>query len=74
MHVGLYRDGDSLQQINLGVLLGDKNKLPFFYQIYPGSIADVSTLNNIALRAKDLGFRIKTWIIPNSRIYSHDGI
>jgi transposase len=62
---GYNRDGDNLQQINLGVLLGDKNKLSFFYQIYPDSIAYVSTPNNIVLRAKDLGFRIKTWIMDH---------
>lgn len=60
---GYNRDSEDLPQINLGVLLGNKNKLPFFYQLYPGSIADVSTLHNIALRARDLGFGIETWVM-----------
>lgn len=60
---GYNRDKESLPQVNLGVLVGGKAKLPFFYQLYPGSIADVSTLHNIALRAKDLSFDIETWVM-----------
>ena len=60
---GYNRDKEALPQVNLGVLVGGATKLPFFYQLYPGSIADVSTLHNIALRANDLGFEIATWIM-----------
>ena len=60
---GYNRDGESLPQVNLGVLVGGTTQLPFFYQLYPGSIADVSTLDNIGLRAKDFGFDIETWIM-----------
>jgi transposase len=60
---GYNRDREALPQVNLGVLVGGVKKLPFFYQLYPGSIADVSTLDNIGLRAKDLGFDIETWIM-----------
>jgi transposase len=60
---GYNRDKESLPQVNLGILVGGTTKLPFFYQLYPGSIADVSTIYNIALRAKDLNFDIETWIM-----------
>lgn len=60
---GHNRDQENLPQVNLGVLVGGVKKLPFFYQLYPGSIADVSTLNNIGLRTKDLGFDIETWVM-----------
>lgn len=60
---GYNRDKESLPQINLGVLVGGVTKLPFFYQLYPGSIADVSTIHNIALRSKDLEFDIETWVM-----------
>lgn len=60
---GHNRDQENLPQVNLGVLVGGMKQLPFFYQLYPGSIADVSTLNNIGLRAKDFGFDIETWVM-----------
>lgn len=60
---GYNRDKEPLPQVNLGVLLGNKTNLPFFYELYPGSIPDVSTLNNIALRTQDLGFDIETWVM-----------
>ncbi len=63
MEWGYNRDKESLPQVNLGVLVGATTQLPFFYQLYPGSIPDVTTLHNIALRAKDLGFDIETWIM-----------
>lgn len=41
---GYNRDGESLAQLNLGVLIGETSGLPMMYRIYPGSISDVSTL------------------------------
>lgn len=43
---GYNRDGENLKQINLAVLFGQNNFLPMFYRRLPGSINDVSTLNN----------------------------
>ena len=43
---GYNRDGDSLPQINLAMLFGEKTRLPVFYKSLPGSINDVSTLHN----------------------------
>jgi transposase len=44
---GYNRDGESLPQINLGVLYGEPSSLPLFYTVYPGSIPDVRTLQNM---------------------------
>jgi transposase len=44
---GYNRDGDSLPQINLCMLLGQTSKLPLYYESLNGSIKDVSTLENI---------------------------
>lgn len=41
---GYNRDGESLEQLNLGVLIGETSGLPMMYRIYPGSISDVATL------------------------------
>ena len=44
---GYNRDLDPLPQINLGIIYAENTQLPLHYQIYPGSIPDVSTLQNM---------------------------
>ena len=44
---GYNRDKEKLPQINLGMLFGQSSLLPIFYNIYQGSIRDVSTLKNM---------------------------
>jgi len=44
---GYNRGGDSLPQVNLGMIVGQPSELPLAYRAYPGSIADVTTLRNI---------------------------
>ena len=44
---GYNRDEASLPQINLGILYAEHNQLPLYYQLYPGSIPDVTTLKNL---------------------------
>lgn len=44
---GYNRDGESLPQINVGMLFADRPGRPLGYRTYPGSIADVSTLANL---------------------------
>ena len=44
---GYNRDQEKLPQINLGMVFGQPSLLPLFYNIYQGSIRDVSTLKNI---------------------------
>ena len=44
---GYNRDHDPLPQINLGIVYAEQEQLPLYYQVYPGSIRDVSTLPNI---------------------------
>ena len=52
---GYNRDHENLPQINMGIVCTKKSELPLFYQIYPGSISDVSTLNNyIIVRSVNL--------------------
>ncbi len=43
------------RKFNLGMMLSLKDNLPFCYRTYPGSVADVSTLDNIVsdLRTMD---------------------
>jgi transposase len=44
---GYNRDHDPLPQVNLGVVYAEQKHLPLYYQVYPGSIRDVSTLPNM---------------------------
>jgi transposase len=44
---GYNRDHDHLPQVNLGIVYAEHEQLPLYYQVYPGSIRDVSTLPNM---------------------------
>ena len=44
---GYNRDREKLPQINFGVIYGEPSALPLFYTRYPGSIKDVTTLDNM---------------------------
>jgi transposase len=47
---GYNRDKEYLPQVNMGIIHCSKSNLPISYNLYPGSIVDVSTLkNNIKL-------------------------
>lgn len=52
---GYNRDKENLPQINMGVLCNQQNGLPVYYNIFPGSIVDVSTLRNNLSFLKALG-------------------
>jgi len=53
---GYNRDKEKLPQINFGVAMGLPSGLPIFYETYPGSIKDVSTIKNILKRIEAYGF------------------
>jgi transposase len=44
---GHNRDRESLPQLNLAMLFGQKSKVPAYYHRIPGSITDVQTLHNL---------------------------
>lgn len=52
---GYNRDHDRLPQINLGMVYAEQAHLPLYYQVYPGSIRDVSTLANMLHYLETLG-------------------
>jgi transposase len=43
---GYNRDGDNIPQVNLSLVVDRAEGIPVMYEIYPGSIVDVSTLVN----------------------------
>ncbi len=60
---GYNRDGERLPQINLGMIVGQPSELPIAYRVYPGSIADVTTLKNIIVLIDYLGIGDFTFIL-----------
>ena len=70
---GYNRDGEKLPQINFGLILGQPSNLPLTYSIYPGSIADVSTLKNILEKLKVYGVSHFTFVLDRG-FYSSTNI
>jgi len=70
---GYNRDGESLPQINLAMLFGEKTHLPVYYKSLPGSINDVSTLSNFLKTAVFLGMG-KLRLVMDKGFYSQKNI
>ncbi|MGC8672799.1 MAG: IS1634 family transposase [Thermoplasmata archaeon] len=64
---GYSRDNIPLPQVNLAIVLHEDK--PLFFQIYPGSVPDVVTLNN-TLEIID-SFGLKTTMILDRGFFSH---
>ncbi len=47
VHYGYNRDRESLPQVNLAMVYGQKSRLPVAYRILPGAISDVSTIKKM---------------------------
>jgi transposase len=52
---GYNRDGESLEQVNLGCYLSESSGLPIFYTVYNGAIVDKSQLPHMLAFNKELG-------------------
>lgn len=70
---GYNRDGDSLGQINLGMVFGQTSLLPIYYQLYPGSIHDVNTLHNMIAYTEHLNVKTIRYILDKG-FYSQKNI
>lgn len=66
---GYNRDGENLGQVNMMMVTGEKSNLPLFYQILPGSIKDVSTLED-ALENLALLEAFKFHLVMDKGFYS----
>jgi transposase len=52
---GHNRDGESLAQINLALLTGVASRIPTYYEVLPGSMADVKAIRVFSERMKKYG-------------------
>ncbi len=63
LEYGYNRDGENLPQINLSIVAHKDLGIPVMYDIYPGSIVDVSTLHNTIERMRAMGINDITLIL-----------
>ena len=70
---GYNRDKEKLPQINFGMVFGQPSLLPIFYNLYQGSIRDVSTLKNILEFLSDFKLKNVTFLLDKG-FYSTDNI
>lgn len=55
LEYGYNRDGVDLPQINFSLVMDKEKGIPIRYDVYPGSIADITTLKNTLHRLVDAG-------------------
>lgn len=70
---GKNKDGDSLPQINLALLFGEKTGLPFYYRKLAGNIPDVKTVRELVRELDVLGYR-KVRLVMDRGYYSAENI
>jgi hypothetical protein len=70
---GHNRDKEKLPQLNLGVLYGQKGRLPVYYQRTPGNITDVTTLQTLLKNFKALEVKSLHYIMDKG-FYSKKNI
>jgi len=73
LEYGYNRDGLDLPQINLSLIVDKDLGIPVMYDLYPGSIVDVSTLKNTIKKIKSQGVRDYTLIMDRG-FFSADNI
>lgn len=54
---GYNRDGLALPQINMSLVVDKEKEIPIMYDLYPGSIVDVSTLTNTIKKLQSCGIQ-----------------
>ena len=69
----IIRDGLDLPQINLSLIVGKDLGIPVMHELYPGSIADLSTLKNTVKKIKSQGVRDYTLLMDRD-FFSTDNI
>ncbi len=70
---GYNRDHEPLPQVNLGMVYAEELQVPLYYQVYPGSIRDVSTLANL-VRYCDAFALTPDLFVMDRGLYSADNL
>jgi transposase len=67
---GYNRDREHLPQVNLGMVYNVPSDLPILYSLYPGSVPDVVTLENMKKRLESITPRSKSLFVLDRGFYS----
>jgi transposase len=70
---GNNKEGDSLAQLNLALVFGEKSNLPFYYRKLAGNIPDSKTVKNLLVELDIIGFS-KVKLVMDRGFYSEDNI
>lgn len=70
---GYNRDHESLKQINLALLFGQKSQIPVYYNRLPGNINDVSTLDKVLKTLNQLELK-KLHLVLDRGFYSQKNV
>ena len=73
MRYGYNKENDTLAQINLAILYGEKSRLPFYYRVLPGNIVDVSTVRRLIKDVQYIGVK-KPKLVMDRGFYSKNNI
>ena len=73
LEYGYNRDGMDLPQVNLGLVVSLKSRMPLLLKLFPGSVTDVVTLRNLAEEARSIGIADCMFILDRG-FYSEGNI
>lgn len=73
LEYGYNHNGDSLPQINLSLILDKDKGIPVMYDIYPGRIADVSTISGTLQKIRAHGIH-DYFAIMHRGLFSKDNL
>lgn len=73
LEYGYSRDNPDLPQLNLSMIVDKKRGIPVMYDVYPGSIVDVSTLKNTISKLESFGVKDFTLILDRG-FFSADNV
>ena len=73
VETGHSKDGDEADIFNYSVAFDTRNREPLFYEVYPGSINDMSQLQCMVDKAKGYGYRNMGFILDRG-YFSKDNI
>lgn len=69
---GYERSDIDLPQVNLSIIMNKDLGIPIMYELYPGSIVDVSTLENVLDKLEDVGVNSFTLILDRGFCSAHN--
>ncbi len=70
LEYGYSRSDPDLPQVNVSLVEDRKSEMPIFYDIYPGSVVDITTVKNTVEVLKSAGIRDVTFIMDRGMFSS----